>query len=366
VTNHDYPTQPGELTPAWITASLRAAGVLGQGSVTGFTTSPVGEGVGMLGILVRVVPTYDRAEPGAPASFIAKFATPIESNRVVAQHFRLYEREVRFYRSIAPTVQAAAPRCYAGEIDPETGDCVLLLEDLASYRTGDQVHGCSADEAIEVIDAVVPLHAAFWGRTDRPDLDFVPHIDGENQIVGMTGGCAAGWEPCVAQFGAVMAPEVKAAKELFIAAVPELHRMMGRRVQTVIHGDVRLDNVMFAADPGHHAVALLDWALTISTGLQDIAYLVSQNVTTEERRSHEDELIAHYHRRLVDHGVTDCTLEQCWSDYRLAVLYLFSYAVVIGGTLDPSNERGARFMQELIGRASATIMDHGLLAELPS
>jgi hypothetical protein len=38
---------------------------------------------------------------------------------------------------------------------------------------------------------------------------------------------------------------------------------------------------------------------------------------------------------------------------------------VIAGTLDPSNERGAAFMRQLVSRASAAVMDHNLLSLLP-
>ena len=43
---------------------------------------------------------------------------------------RNYEREVKFYRDIAPTVDIRVARCYHGEWDPSDHDFVLLLEDL--------------------------------------------------------------------------------------------------------------------------------------------------------------------------------------------------------------------------------------------
>ena len=361
----DYPTHPDELTKEWLTGALRDAGLIERASVTGFSTTPVGEGIGMLGVIARVTPTYDVAEPKAPTSIVAKFPTPHPGNRAVAMAFRLYEREAGFYRHIAPFMGQAAPDCYASEVDGPSGDSVLLLEDLAGYRMGDQVAGCTAAEAYEIVDAVLPLHVKYWGQPETMPLDCVPHIDSESQIVGISAGCEAGWDPCVQLFGHVMAPEIKAARDRFVPSVPELHRMMGRRTQTVIHGDVRLDNLMFGTAPGHPPVRLVDWALTISTGLHDVAYLLSQNVTTEERRQHEKALLQHYYGRVCELGVTDYTFEEAWTDYRVAVLYLFCYAVVIGGTLDPANARGASFMEKLIQRSSDTVMDHDLLTLLP-
>jgi len=361
MTARHYPTQPSELTPEWLTEQLRKAGAITDASVTGFRTSPVGEGIGMLGVLVRAELDYDRDEPGAPTSLVAKFATPVAGNRAVAMAYRMYEREVGFYREIAPLIDAAAPTCYAAEIDPESGDCVLLLEDLSHMRTGDQVAGCEVDTAKHIIDAVVPLHARYWGHPEDLPVKSVPRIDGETQIAGITAGCAAGWDPCMAAFGHVVADEIKAARDRFLPAVPEIHHMIGRRVQTIIHGDVRLDNLMFDSSK----VVLPDWALSISTGLQDVAYLLSQNVTLASRRAHETELIEHYRSRLAEHGI-DYPADKTWEDYKVGVLYMFCYAVVIAGTLDPANERGAAFMEQLVARASATMMDHDILSLLPA
>jgi hypothetical protein len=356
-----FPTHPSELTTEWLTDRLRENGVPTR--VIGFSTTPVGEGIGMLGILARVQLEYEHDEPGAPHSVVAKFATPVEGNRAVAMAYHLYEREVGFYKEIAPTIDIAAPKCFAAEVDPESGDCVLLLEDLSAMRTGDQVEGCEAETAKKIIDAVVPLHAKYWGHPEdlTAKVKTVPRIDGDAQSAGITAGCQAGWDPCMANFGHVVADPIKASRDRFLAAVPEIHRMIGRREQTIVHGDVRLDNLMF----DESNVVLLDWALSVSTGLQDIAYLLSQNVTTESRRAHEHELLEHYRTGLAAHGV-EYPADKAWNDYLVGVLYMFCYAVVIAGTLDPSNERGAAFMEQLVARASATMMDHDVLSLLPA
>ena len=361
MTARSYPTHPSELTPEWLTERLRETGAIRDSRVIGLSTTPVGEGIGMLGILARVALEYDKPENGAPSSLVGKFASPVPGNRAVAMAYRMYEREVGFYREIAPTIDVAAPRCYAAEVEPDSGDCVLLLEDLSQMRTGDQVAGCTAETAKQIIDAVVPLHAKYWGHPEDLAVKSVPRIDGEAQIAGITAGCEAGWDPCMAVFGDVVADEIKAARDTFLAAVPEIHRMIGRRVQTIIHGDVRLDNLMF----DESKIVLLDWALSISTGLQDVAYLLSQNVTTDERRAHETELLEHYQRRLAERGI-DHPLDKCWDDYRVGVLYMFCYAVVIAGTLDPANARGAAFMEKLVERSSTTMMDHDILALVPA
>lgn len=349
-----------------MTSQLRAAGVLDDASVTELSLTPIGEGVGMMGVLARVGLTYDRPAPSAPAAVVAKFGTPNDANRAVAMHFRVYEREVRFLRDLAPLTTAPVPVTFAAEFEPVGGDFVIVMEDLSDYAMGDQIVGCTAELACTVLDAVAPVHARFWDRVDEPAASFVPHVDGDTQIAGIGGGCEAGWEPCIARFGAVMDASIKAQGRRFVEAVPKLHRMMGRRTQTVIHGDVRLDNLMFGSAVGHRPLVLLDWqGVLISNSSQDLAYLLTQNVTIEERRAHETAVVEHYHRRLVEHGVRDYPLSQLWDDYRLAMLYAFAYGIVIAGTLDPSNERGAQFMEQLVHRASTAVTDHGLMDMLP-
>jgi hypothetical protein len=221
----------------------------------------------------------------------------VPTNREVGVTYRLYEREVNFYTRVRPQIEGlAAPECFGGQYEPATGDSFLLLEDLAAYRVGDQVVGCTAAEAMEILDAVIPLHARYWNRIDDPLLEGMTKVDDPDQMAGIAAGCAAGWDPCVDMFPEAMPDEIRAMKERFTGSVPELHRMVGRLVQTVIHGDLRLDNMMFGDTPDLRPVVLLDWTLTKTSGLHDVAYLVSQNVDLAERRAHEAEIIEHYHR----------------------------------------------------------------------
>ena len=89
----------------------------------------------------------------------------------------------------------------------------------------------------------------------------------------------------------------KAAR--YLAGLPELNRRMGQGHQTLIHGDFRLDNILFGIKPDQHQVALVDWqGIIVSKGVHDLAYLLSQNLTKDTRRKHERDLVDEYHGRL--------------------------------------------------------------------
>jgi hypothetical protein len=294
---------------------------------------------------------------------VVKCATPSMANREVAKAFRVYEREVRFFRELAARVQSGIPRCYAAAFDDETHDFILVLDDVGHYRQGDQVAGCGLADAQAGVDAMAALHAAWWDAPKHAELAWVPAVNSELHLNGMTGGFDAGWGPFIAAFGESVDPSIVAARDAYRAALPGLHNRMAAGPQTLVHGDFRLDNLMFGdGQPGTEPMSLLDWqGMLTSKGPHDLGYFLTQNVTTDVRRAHERELVARYHAALVAHGVTGYSATDAWADYELAALYLFEYAVVIGGTLDPANARGSAFMTGLIARSSQTIVDLDLL-----
>ena len=89
-------------------------------------------------------------------------------------------------------------------------------------------------------------------------------------------------------------------------------------------------------------MVLLDWTLTKTSGLHDVAYLVSQNVDLEERRANEREIVRALPPRPRRPRCGGLLAGAVLGGYRLVVLRLFAYAVLIAGTLDPSNEHPAR------------------------
>ncbi len=72
--------------------------------------------------------------------------------------------------------------------------------------------------------------------------------------------------------------------------------------RTLVHGDYRLENFMFAGEDG--SLVVLDWQLAhAGGGAQDLAYFISQNLPVRSVASTESLLDA-YHDALVAGGVT--------------------------------------------------------------
>jgi len=363
----EFPIQPEQLTAEWFTTMLRGAGVIGDSERVESFEAGLLTDIGLLGMVLRAELTYSAGTSSdAPPSVVMKFAHPVPENRAIATNLNMYEREVRFFNEIAEHVDVPHPSCYFAGMDYETSSNIVVLEDLREYRAGDQVAGVSVDEAKMVIDAIVPLHARYWGKTDSDMLSWMMRID-TSYIEPFMPGVEGTWENCVNQFGYCITDDVREALPRYMAGLRELHRVMGRRTQTLIHGDVRMDNAMFGdGKPGLHPVVLLDWqAIMVSNPLQDISWMLSTCLKTDIRRDHEEELLRYYHAGLLEAGVTDYSFDQCIDDYEVGVLYLLSYPLIIGGAFDPAGERGKELAEESLRRSSQTITDRGILRRIP-
>lgn len=362
-----FPTHPDQLTSEWLTTILRDADELGDDRrVVGYRTSTIGEGLSLLGLVQRVELDYGSGEGVVgPDTVVIKFATPVAANRAIAMNTNMYQREIDFFRDIAPRIDMPLTKCYYASIIPETGENAVVLEDLKAYRAGDQVVGINADEAKMIIDAFAPLNAAFWGKTDQPLLADCMRID-SSYMEALLPGVLGTWERCRELFPHCITPDVLEALPNYIASMRDLHRMMGERTQTLVHGDVRLDNVMFGQDPNQHPIVLIDWqANMISNPMQDVAYMLSQSMDTDIRRACEDELIAYYRDRVTELGVEGYTFEQASADYDVAALWIMCYPLIIGGAFDPANERAFDLAEKVLRRSTQTVTDRGLLRLLP-
>ena len=166
---------PAALTPEWLTAALRAGGLLGDAVVTTASITPVG--TGQMCDSVRLELTFDRPTD-APTTVVAKLPAADPTSRATALSLRSYEIEVRFYQELAPALPIRTPTIFYADIDVETASFVLLMEDLAPARQGDQLAGCTPEEAAVAIDELVKLHAPRWGDPALAELDWL-HRDPE-------------------------------------------------------------------------------------------------------------------------------------------------------------------------------------------
>ncbi|MDP3768655.1 MAG: phosphotransferase, partial [Dehalococcoidia bacterium] len=316
------------------------------------------EGMGFMGELARVNLDYERDEPSAPRTLIAKLPATAPENREVAEAFRFYEREVRFYEQIADTVELRTPRCYYSAFDPETGDYVLLLEDLAPARVGDQLAGCTVDEADLCITNLARFHATWWDSPQLEELQWMPYANDPLIAQSAYDSYHKAWPPFVEFVGGKLSPKMRGIGDRFGQNVIELMNRFGEPPRTIIHGDYRLDNMFFATPDGGDPLTVIDWQISSrGRGIFDLAYFACGTLPSAERKKAEMDLLRTYHELLSAHGVKGYSFDQCFEDYRASVLCCLIYAVIGIGNLDLANERGVELFMTIMQRTTSAIED---------
>ena len=170
------------------------------------------------------------------------------------------------------------------------------------------------------------------------------------------------YAPAVETFVGELADLVAAPdREVLRRSVDVIERWALARAERFapVHGDYRLDNLLFPDDgPG---VCAVDWqTLSLALPARDLAYVVATSLPVAERRRHEEALVAAYHERLVGYGVADYPLEAAWDDYRFAMLQ-GPLVAVLGCIYGTRTERGDTMFGTMVRRTCAAIRDHGTL-----
>jgi len=348
-----------ELTPDWLTEALRSSGVLSSGSVIAVETQVIGEGVGMVGQLARLTINYSSDATALPTHMIAKLPSPYEANRAQMQMFRYYTREALFYREIGNKSGVRTPECYWSAIDFKNNLSALLLEDLGHLEVSDQISGMTAAHAERAIRAIAVMHAKWWGS---PELDSIEWMDYGNGPVTMQAVPLFdyAWPIFLSNgFERLLSPEQIMLGEAVKNHFERLLNDFGGDPRTICHTDFRSENMFFGEPGTDEDVVVLDWQLTTrSGGLYDVAYLLAQSLTTDDRRLHEDRLLGIYHQCLVDGGV-DITKEEIRDAYRIALMVCLIIPISVGGMLDMANERGRQLAETITERTFAAAIDMG-------
>jgi Phosphotransferase enzyme family len=348
VSGTDLPFAIGDITPEWLTDVLTGSGTLAGARIVSCRHEAVPGGSGLFGTVERLVPGYDAAAPDAPASIIVKIPVADEGPRSIGLALRIYEREVRFYRDLAQHVPLTTPRCFLARMDPERGRFILLLEDLSGRRLGDQVAGWSEAEAEIAVNELARLHASAWGERGLSAYDWLPVANAPELLGLIQAGYRQCWAPFAAHFGDHLPPPILKAGEALGSKLPALAEMLARPPRTLVHGDYRMDNMIFGVDPNDPPFSIIDWQLVVrARGVFDFAYFMAQGGDPERRKANEMRLLKRYHALLVENGLEGYGHDQCLLDYRASILYGLVYIVISVGSLENADPR----MQQLFGLA---------------
>lgn len=352
------PAGPETLTPAWLTWALRSTGTITDAMVTSCNIEILGKGKGFTGQVARIGLDYDINAASAPASLIAKFP-PLDPNmRAALNHYRLYEREFRFYRDVAQDITLRTPRLYYSALNPASGESVLLLEDLAPAQTLNNLEGCTAEDAAFAIRDLAAFHAAWWEHPRLRTMDWLP-VFGE-QAKDAQDRYTQGWDVFLEKIGDLVPDDVVPLGTKLRYHLVAVKHYLGQSPQTFLHGDFHLNNLLFDSTQGKRILTVIDWQLcSRGRAMRDLAYFLVTALPPDRRRAHEIDLLKLYHTILMEHGVQDYPFDQCIYDYRFTMLDLLYFMVMIIVLLDFSvNEEAGMIRDMAVERFCTAILDH--------
>jgi hypothetical protein len=356
----ELPICAADITPAWLNGVL-APDVRGGATVTAVDAVVIGDGVGFLGEVARLHLQYDAPSASSTHTLISKIPTTNEGFKTIGNTFGLYLKEHRFYAHIADRITIDVPIAYVNACDHDAEHYVLVLQDMAPRRSGNQLAGCSREEAEVALRSIASFHATWWNHPQLEDFrDWLPAA-GDPFFDATRDALAPGLDRLEASFAHWVQPEVIAIGRRLLGQFDEiLDGTLGREPTTFLHGDFRLDNMMFDTTADGIAFTLLDWQLPFrGNPMNDVVYFLVGNLDVGLRRAREDELLHVYHDELVRCGASDYTFAQCHDDYRFCGLTLMSYLAAIARDVDVStlNERGTEMIEIFMTRYAQGMLD---------
>src|SRR5215475_9430212 len=181
-----HPKTIEDISALWMTDVLRGAGILRRATVSAVDVQAIGQGLGFLSGRARVTIHYDQADEGAPASVVVKLPTSLKAGADVAESTHAYEREIRFYREVAPRTPIRVPRMFATIMEPADNVFILVMEDLKGLTAGDQVLGMSRAQVLAAVQTIAPLHALWWNGDQHEALPWVPSVEQQLKMLSLT------------------------------------------------------------------------------------------------------------------------------------------------------------------------------------
>jgi Phosphotransferase enzyme family len=348
------PRGPEDVTPAWLGSVL-------NNDVRDVDVTPIG--TGQTGATYRVEATYTAQRTDLPGSFAIKLSAQDDA---VRERVALgYRSEVEFYSRIADKMRIPVPRSFHTDISEDGADVVLLLADMAPAVQGDQIAGCTSAEARLAVEALAGLHGPSWCDPGWMNLSAIsmpkPGDDDAAKGLGDISKMAA--DIVIDRLGAKISAEDQATLVVAMSAVTPWLMAEPKRY-ALMHGDYRLDNMLF--DPDRTRITVVDWQ-TVGIGLpgRDLAYFTATSLDPVMRSEVERDLVNDYHRSLLRYGITDYDIDTCWRDYRLGVVQA-PLLVALGTAFASSTERGDEMMLAMLSRGCRAIRELETLELLAS
>ena len=331
---------------------LRSA--LARPDIAAFEVTPIG--AGQVANCFRLCVTHD----DTTSTYVLKAPSHDVASRTTAAVQHLYEREVSFYRDLAPTITMRTPHCFHAERDVDD-NFLLILEDLSPSSHHDQFDGLGVDTARVGLDQLARLHGPTHARVDLHQASWLEGVANELRPL------YASVLPML--FSSFFERYDTDLDDVTRSLVHHVHDRLATitqystPVRCVTHGDFRTDNLLIDARDGEVAMAVLDWqTVAVASPVSDVAYFLTTSLTSDTCAEYEDELLEHYRGRLATYGL-DLDAETVVREYARYTLQPIIMLVAASGLVERT-PRGDQMFLTMIQRGVAAATRRRALEEV--
>ena len=287
---------------------------------------------------------------------------PREGSLASARRSGSHQRELRFYDELAPTTPVRVPHVYGSWYDTDSAEFLIVQEAVEVDPTVDQIVGIDVARASLVLSEVARLHATWWDHPRLGSLDWLPRLDSDARRQNLATIARTGWDPLCELLGDALTPAEQALGQELPERVDDTLVRLARLTPTLVHSDLRADNLLFS--PDGTTVTLVDWqGAGVGPAGWDLAYLLSQSLDVETRRAHERLLLERYvlEARRVRSGLEPPAL---LAGYGESMIFGLVVAASLPLISDPGQPRVRALAESMARRAIEGLRDHGQLWEL--
>lgn len=344
------------VTPAWLQSVFQHGGI-DSPRISLVASEPIG--AGNLSATSRTRITYNANAADAVGSVVCKLTSGVGAALDIAQTYGVYAREVAVYRFFGKTAPLNIPACYLAQASDDGRAINLVLEDLSGRtRAGHQVAGCSIADAHAVVTEFAKLHTACWHDPRLDSADWLYGRAGKaDQLDASYPLASAEWRK---RFSGQIDERYFAAIDHYADKAGDLLRRHADGGPTLIHGEPRVDNVLFEDGDDGTTAWLIDWQFADrGSPMFDTAYFLAGSLKPADRKACERDLIAGHQAAIAAVDPT-YTLERAQADYANALpLTLFT---TVGSILAvPSTPATDQLLKTLLTRNVDALADWGMV-----
>ena len=346
------PQEGSEFTADWFTDLFQEQY---GAAVLDVSREVIGTGVGFVGEIHRCSLIWDANRDDLPTSVIVKVPSKLPLNRSLGEGLQLYEREVVAYEKLSKNMGLPMPNVLHSAMDddptpwldtvitflfsrlplggvswltvkflqlasknPKLRRYVLVLEDISDARPPSQVEGGSLDDALISLATLAKFHAHHWMNEESIAVsDRIWAVDRLPKVIQAS--YARNREEFVGRFGDLVGKEKMQVIDDAQDRLEDLLAPLARDPWTLLHGDYRLDNIMFRSNG---EIVVIDYQL-LCKGRPgwDVAYFITTALSADHKNE-EETMLKHYHETLLLEGITDYPYEELVDDVELTKLLL--------------------------------------------